>query len=132
MSDLLIEGYTMDELNELIGSEEFEELIFSNKPVVFNAGSAELLGQFHKDANELHIDLAHIDGGGEGVLITINSLIKKYASHKNITTINWYVNATNCARPNPKLQRVLKLKNYEVRTIKGKGAVYYKKDLINY
>lgn len=130
MSELLIEGYSTEELSNLIGSNEFEELIFSNKPVVVNAGSAEILAQFHKEDNELHIDLAHIDGGGEGVLVSINSLAKKYALNKKITVINWYVNATNCANPNPKLQRILKLKKYEVQTFPGKGSVFFKKDII--
>ena len=128
MSTLKIEGYTSKELEALIGSTEFETLIFTNKPVVLNAGSAEILGQFHKEANELHIDLAHIDGGGEGVLISINSLARKYAITKKLQAINWYVNATNCAQPNPKLQRLLKLKKYQIRTFPNKGSVFYKKD----
>ncbi|MCG8574433.1 MAG: hypothetical protein MI810_06060 [Flavobacteriales bacterium] len=128
MQNLQIEGYTIEELNELIHSDEFETLIFSNKPVVFNAGSAEILGQFHKEGRELHVDLAHIDGGGEGVLIAINSLVKKYAEARKFEAINWYVNATNCANPNPKLQRILRLKQYEIRTFDKKGAVFYKKE----
>lgn len=131
MNKLKIEGYTINELDNLIETDEFEELIFTNKPVVVNAGSAEVLAQFHKEHNELHIDLAHIDGGGEGVLISINSLAKKYAIRKNFIAINWYVNATNCANPNPKLQRILKLKQYEVRTFKTKGSVFYKKDSLS-
>ncbi|WP_369994417.1 hypothetical protein [Winogradskyella sp.] len=128
MSELKIEGYTTKELENLVETNDFETLIFSNTPVVINAGSAEILAQFHKENNELHIDLAHIDGGGEGVLISINSLARKYAIKKNYIAINWYVNATNCANPNPKLQRILKLKNYKVKSFKSKGSVFYKKD----
>ncbi len=120
MSELKIEGYTTKELENLVETNDFETLIFSNTPVVINAGSAEILAQFHKENNELHIDLAHIDGGGEGVLISINSLARKYAIKKNYIAINWYVNATNCANPNPKLQRILKLKNYKVKSFKSK------------
>lgn len=130
MEELKIEGYTIQELNDLIGTTDFEELIFSNRPVVFNAGSAQILGQFHKIGNELHIDLAHVEGGGEGVLVSINSLTKKYAIKKGFEVINWYVNATNCAKPNLKLQRILKLKHYEVRTFENKGAVFYKKEFV--
>jgi len=130
MTALKIEGYSVEELELLIGTEEFEALIFTDKPVVFNAGSAEILGQFHVEAEELHIDLAHIDGGGEGVLISINSLAKKYALNKGFAIINWYVHATNCAKPNLKLQRILKLKSFEVQNIEGKGPVHYKRETL--
>ena len=131
MDKIIIEGYTIDELNSLIGTADFEELIFTEKPVVFNAGSAEILGQFSKERNELHVDLAHIEGGGEGILIAINSMAKKYAIEKDYDIINWYVHATNCAKPNPKLQRILRLREFEITTIEGKGSVFYKRERVN-
>jgi len=128
MQQIKIEGYTIDELSALINANALDTIIFTNKPVVFNAGSSEILAQFHKEVNEMHIDLSHIDGGGEGILISIKSLSKKYALRNNIETIHWYVHATNCAKPNPKLLRILKLKKYEIKTFEGRGKVYYKKE----
>lgn len=41
-----IEGYSPEELQQLIGTDEFEPLLFTDHPVVLNAGSAEVLAQF--------------------------------------------------------------------------------------
>ena len=130
MNEILIDGYSVEELKKLAGDSEFEKLIFTNEPTVFSAGTAEILGQFHKVNNQLHIDLVHIDGGGEGILISIKSIIRTYAKLNNINEINWYVHATNCHKPNNKLQRILQLKNYELKSFDTKGSVLFKKEII--
>lgn len=103
---VLIEGFSPEELL-MLNREEREALLITNKPVVFRAGSAEILAEFQRNAEELIVDLAHIDGGGEGVLPTITRLITSYAECNGYSSIQWRVHATNCADPNPKLQRVL-------------------------
>ncbi len=131
MNEILIDGYSVEELKKLAGDSEFEKLIFTNEPTVFSAGTAEILGQFHKVNNQLHIDLVHIDGGGEGVLISIKSIIRTYGKLKRFDEIHWYVHATNCHKPNNKLQRILRLKKYELKSFDTKGSVLFKKEIIN-
>jgi hypothetical protein len=48
--------------------------VLSGRPIVFRAGSAEILGEFKIKGESLMVELAQIDGGGEGVLPTLTSL----------------------------------------------------------
>lgn len=126
---ILIEGYDPGDLLSMIDAEN-EGLIFSGQPIIFRVGSAQVLGQFSIKKNSLVIELAQIDGGGEGVLSVLVSLSRKYARKKGLRKINWLVYATNCAKPNLKLRRVLERKCFVVRNIKGKGECYFKVDEI--
>ncbi len=65
-----LEGLSIDELVAL-PDDEFEGLILTGRPVTFRAGTAEILGQFELVKSRLVVELAHIDGGGEGVLPTL-------------------------------------------------------------
>jgi hypothetical protein len=121
---ITIEGFTVEELLSL-PEDEFEKFVFCGEPVAFKAGSAEVLGQFRIDADSLIIELAHIDGGGEGVLIAIWLLAERWAASRNLTKVEWIVHALHCARPNPKLRRVLDLKGFKVEEIPGIGEVYH-------
>jgi hypothetical protein len=69
-------------------------------------------------------ELAHIDGGGEGVLPTITTLLRTVARRRQLAEIEWLVYATNCARPNPKLRRVLVKSRFEVEKHEVKGECY--------
>jgi len=109
---------------------ESEGLIFSGQPIIFKIGSAQILGQFSIKKNTLMLELAQIDGGGEGVLAVLASLSRKYARKKGLRKIKWLVYATNCAKPNLKLRRVLERKCFVVKNIKGKGECYFKVDEI--
>ena len=60
-----IEGITSDEVLNL-SNEELDQLVFIGWPIVFHVGSAEILGEFKLDGDTLVIELAQIDGGGEG------------------------------------------------------------------
>ena len=46
MSSLLIEGYTSEEILAL-SNEELNGIILRDEPLVFRAGSANMLGKFH-------------------------------------------------------------------------------------
>lgn len=122
--EIRIEGYTPEELLAAL-DEETEALLFSGRPVVFRAGSANILGQFAIEADRLVLELAQIDGGGEGVLPTLGSLAQRYARKRHLRAIEWLVYATTCAKPNPKLRRVLERRGFTVRDVPGKGECYY-------
>ena len=67
MSQVLLEGYTVDEILEL-PNEELQAIVLRDEPLVFKAGSANMLGSFKVSVDTLVMELAHIDGGGEGAL----------------------------------------------------------------
>ncbi len=120
-----IEGLTPQELLAL-PDQDLRALVLTGSPVTFRAGSAEVLGQFELLGQRLVIELAHIDGGGEGVLPTIASLASRYAAKQSLAEVEWLVYATNCTKPNPKLRRVLERRGFEVRQIEGKGECYHR------
>ncbi|HEY8562366.1 MAG TPA: hypothetical protein VIL74_18460 [Pyrinomonadaceae bacterium] len=130
MRRLSIEGYLPEQILDL-PDEEFEGLVFTGKPIVFHAGSAEVLGEFKLESAKLTIELAQIEGGGEGVLPIIVSLSRKYARKRNLTEIEWIVHALNCAKPNLKLRHVMERKGFIVKEIEGIGKAFYFLDKID-
>jgi hypothetical protein len=121
---ITIEGYTAEELLDLPEG-QIDAFVLCNEPVAFQVGSAEILGHFRINNDSLVVELAHIDGGGEGVLPTIWSLAERYASKKGLKTVEWIVHAVHCAKPNPKLRRILELKGFKVENIYGMGEAYH-------
>src|SRR5262245_59807778 len=106
--------------------EEHEALVFSGQPVVFRVGTARILGRVAlPSGGPLVVELAQIDGGGEGVLPTLAVLAQRYASKRGLSAVEWLVYATNCAKPNLKLRRVLLRRGFTVRDIPGQGECYY-------
>jgi hypothetical protein len=73
----------------------------------------------------LIVELAHVDGGGEGVLPTLAALAQRYGRRRGVSQIEWFVYATHCANPNLKLRRVLERRGFVVRDVAGKGECYY-------
>jgi hypothetical protein len=65
--EVLIEGLRVEEILDL-PKETIEQLVFIGESIVFRAGSAVILGSFKIQPNRLVIELAQIEGGGEGVL----------------------------------------------------------------
>ncbi len=124
MKTVLIEGYTIEEILTL-SSEEVGALIFTNNPIVFQVGSSEVLGQFRLLPGRLQIELAQIDGGGEGVLLTLWRLTERFALLRRLTEVECIVHAVNCMQPNLKLQRVLQKRGFTIRDIPDLGEVYY-------
>jgi len=125
--EVLFEGLTEDEILSL-PDEEIEHLILLGEPLVFRAGSATILGSFRAQGEKLVIELAQIDGGGEGVLISMGSLARRYAALRGLSSIEWIVHAVSCAKPNLKLRRVLDLRGYVVEDLAGIGQAYHRID----
>jgi len=122
-----IEGYSPDEILGL-PDELVDAVVFTGEPFVFHAGSAEVLGEFRMEPDRLVIELAQIDGGGEGVLLTLWMLARRYASRRELGRVEWIVHAVTCADPNLKLRRLLDRRGFEVREVAGMGQAYWLMD----
>jgi hypothetical protein len=77
--EMLFDGFTEEEILGL-SAETVEGLIVLGEPLVFRVGSATVLGSFKISSNRLVIELAQIEGGGEGVLVALASLARRYAA----------------------------------------------------
>ena len=105
--------------------EDILAYVFRDEPLAFRVGSAEILGAFRIEGQRLVMELAHIDGGGEGVLPTLWNLATRYARQRKLTRIEWLIHAVYCANPNPKLRRVMERRGFQIRNIEPIGKVYY-------
>lgn len=128
MTQIFIEGYTLDEVFHF-PLPELEAFIFTGEPIELKIGSAKILAQFQKTECTLTLELAQIDGGGEGVLLTLALLVEKYAQLTNLTEIHWIVHAVHCARPNIKLRRMLIRKGFQIKEMEGFGLVYFRNQM---
>lgn len=122
--EVLFEGLREEDILNL-PKEEVEQLILLGEPIVFRVGSATLLGSFKIDREKLLIELAQIEGGGEGVLPSLGSLARRYAKLQELSGIEWIVHAVSCAKPNLKLRHVLERRGFVVKQIAGVGEAYY-------
>lgn len=121
---ILVEGYPPAELRAL-PPDALEPFILTGEPVAARAGSADVLCSFRLDDRRLTVEFAHIDGGGEGVLPTLWTLIENYARARGVQQIDRVVHALHCARPNLKLRRVLLRRGFVVREVPGIGEAYH-------
>lgn len=121
--EIIIEGYTPEEILSL-GDEHLAALVFCGEPLVFRAGSAQILGEFRLSDNRLEVELAQIEGGGEGVLPALWSLAERYAAQKNLDHVDWIVHALTCAKPNLKLRRVLERRGFTVQRVHGETEAF--------
>lgn len=121
---ITIEGYTPAEILAF-SDEQLETIGLFGQSVILRIGSAEILGTFHLTEGRLLVELAQIDGGGEGVLRTLWLLAERVATQRGCSQIEWIVYATNCARPNPKLPRLLLRKGFVRRPLPQSGEAYY-------
>src|SRR5258707_60295 len=85
-SEVLFEGYTEEEILTL-PKEQIEAMILTGETLVFRAGTAEILGEFRVDNNRLRIELAQIEGGGEGVLLRLGALARRFDSGISISSV---------------------------------------------
>ncbi|MEO1037484.1 MAG: hypothetical protein AAFX44_18140 [Pseudomonadota bacterium] len=125
IANVKFEGYSATELLEL-PEEDFDAYVFCGEALVIDVGSANVLGQFSIDDGRLVLELAQIDGGGEGVLPAIGSLAQRVARARGLAEVRWLVHAVNCAEPNLKLRRMLIRRGFEVDYIEGVGEVHHK------
>lgn len=123
-TQILIEGYTPEEVLSL-PPEQIEALVLTGEPLAFKVGSAEILGEFRIEGKRLVVELAQIEGGGEGVLPTLWLLCERYAKNQDLDEVEWIVHALNCAKPNPKLRPLLERRGFVVRDVPGVGEAYY-------
>lgn len=130
MKQIDIEGYSPEEIISL-PDEQLDAFVLAGEPLVFRAGTAEILGEFKVRDQSLFVELAQIDGGGEGVLPTLAALARKYAKKRGLKKIEWVVHALNCAKPNPKLRRVMERRGFVVTEVEGVGQAYYLVDEID-
>lgn len=121
---ITIEGFTPEQILAL-PAEELATYVAPGESLVFRAGSAEILGRFWVEGPALVLELAQIEGGGEGVLLTIASLAERYARREGLGALEWRVHAVHCARPNLKLRRVLEHLGFQVREMTGTGECYH-------
>jgi hypothetical protein len=125
-----IEGFSIDELLGL-PKDELDAFVFAGRPVVARVGSSEILVECKRRGEILVVDLAHIDGGGEGALPAVVGFIERFGRDRGFHTIEWLVRATRCANPNPKLRRILVRKGFEVREHPEFGECYYKRSTVS-
>ena len=123
--EILFEGLDEEEILAL-SAEDIEGLILLGEPLVFRAGSATILGSFRVQGEQLVLELAQIEGGGEGVLIAIASLARRYAILRGLSSVEWIVHAVACAKPNLKLRRVLEMRGYVIEEVAGVGLAYHR------
>ena len=121
---ITFEGFTAEELLAL-PIEEVDEYVLCDDALVIQVGSCSLLGKFSVDDCRLILELAQIDGGGEGVLPALSVLARKFAAARELSEIEWRVHAVHCANPNLKFRRVLERRGFEVVTLQGIGDVYH-------
>jgi hypothetical protein len=119
-----IEGHTLDEIVNM-GDDEADTFVFKAGPVVFSLGSATLLGEIKRTTTTLVLEIAQIEGGGEGVLLSLWVLAHRYARARRLDQIEWIVHAVDCVRPNARLQQVLARKGFVVEEVPGYGLAYH-------
>ncbi len=122
-----VEGFTPEEVLGL-PADAIRSFVFTDEPLTFRVGTAEILGAFRITGSRLVVELAHVDGGGEGVLVTIAALCTRYAQMRELAEIEWIVLAVHCARPNLALRRLLDNRGFQVRHISGIGPAYHRVD----
>jgi len=123
--EILFEGLSREEILHLPPA-QLEELVLTGEPILFQAGSARILGEFRLQGRQLDVTLAQIEGGGEGVLPSLWMLVDGYAKARGLAEVNWVVHAVHCAKPNLKLKRVLERKGFAIRDAGSTTAYCYR------
>lgn len=106
-----IEGVSLAEFRRMPLA-DIDILLAFGRPITFRMGTAEILAEFNRAGGQLQVNLAHIDDGGEGVLVRLWKLIESYARAKGDAAIDWNVHALTCASPNPRLLQFLRDKGF--------------------
>ena len=120
---LLIEGLSPSAILQLL-DDELDQLILCGKEISFHRGTAEILGRFQINGDVLVLELGHIEGGGEGVLVALAHLGMAIARRRELKSMQWYVHAVSCPNPNPKLRRVLERRGFAIQEVEDIGEVY--------
>jgi len=121
-TQILFDGLTVEELSQL-SWEEIEAWIVRDDPIVFRASEADVLAQFSLSEMVLTVQVSVVEGGGDGVLVQLFSVIEKMSRKHQVRKIIWQVHALNCMKPNPKLQRVLR--GFDFYVVEPEDSVGY-------
>ncbi|MBV9883162.1 MAG: hypothetical protein JO276_09150 [Sphingomonadaceae bacterium] len=127
--ELRIEGIALNTVREL-PLEDQDALLRFGSPISFAIGSATILAEFNRYGGELRVNLAHIDGGGEGVLLALWKLVRTYAEERGFDAIRWNVHALTCAEPNPKLQRFLAANGFAEVDDAQYGRIFMRRQML--
>ena len=122
--EIRFEGYSEEEILHL-PEETVDGLVLIGQSIVFRSGTAVILGSFRITAGRLVLELAQIDGGGEGVLISLGSLARRFAKLRGLAGVEWIVHAVHCAEPNLKLRRMLERRGFVIEAIPEIGEAYH-------
>ncbi|MDH7976087.1 hypothetical protein QH494_28250 [Sphingomonas sp. AR_OL41] len=117
-----IEGISIDALKALAPG-DLDALLAFGRPITFRMGTATILAEFNRVDDDLSVNLAHIDGGGEGVLLSLWKLVGHHARERGYPGIRWNVHALTCADPNPRLQRFLRARGFVEASSEKHGRV---------
>jgi hypothetical protein len=118
-----VEGYTLEEL-ESLDRAVWDALLLIGEPQIVRFGSASVLGRIKVCGSTLVVELAQIDGGGEGVLVALWSLIARLAARWGLVEVEWLVHAVACARPNHRLRALLVQRRFSLTEHPEVGLVY--------
>ena len=127
--EILFEGFSEQQILSF-PKETVEQLILVGEPIVFRGGSATILGSFTIVRHQLVVELAQIEGGGEGILVSLASLARRYARLRELSGVEWIVHAVSCAKPNLKLRRVLERRGFTIKQIDSVGEAYHLVDTL--
>jgi hypothetical protein len=120
---ILIEGFTPEEISEF-PSAYIEQLVLTGEPLVFQAGAAQILGEFQVRNRRLVVELAQINDG-ESVLPMIDVLAKRYARNHHLEAIEWIIHAIDSANPHSKSNQLLKERGFTVQNVPEHGEAFY-------
>ena len=118
-----IEGLSIRALKALSKSEQ-DALLAFGRSITFRIGTANILAEFNRSESELSVNLAHVDGGGEGVLLLLWKAVESYALDRGYASLQWYVHALTCAKPNPRLQQFLRTRGFLEIDHKTYGRIF--------
>lgn len=124
-----IEGVSLEALRAL-PPDELDVLMAFGRPITFRMGSATLLAEFNREDGDLLVNLAYIDGGGEGVLVSLWKVVVGYARDRGYRGIRWNVHALTCANPNPRLQHFLRARGFDEVASERHGRVLSRRQLL--
>jgi len=124
-----IEGISIKALKRLPRDEQ-DALLAFGRPITFRVGTANILAEFNSADRELTVNLAHIDGGGEGVLVLLWKAVQNYAADRGYISVKWHIHALTCARPNPRLQQFLRRQGFAEIDHEVYGQIFARQEYV--
>jgi len=118
-----VEGLSLEEWRAL-SIEQRNALIPLGRAITFRIGTATVLAEADECGGVLIVNLAQIDGGGEGVLLRLWKLIATWALERGCTAIRWNVFAATCVDPNPRLQQFLRSNGFDEIDDPSHGRIF--------